>query len=219
MSLSIGVPANSMASNPSSTPGTPRSKYSGQASPISKVYEFEFLFERLPLGLILKTKSAVTIVSGFVNVAASRDGKIRIGDEVIRINDIIIEGLKPSLIHSVVSKALCPITITFRRRAKGSEIDLLSLSRSDSWTGEGRPEDGINTLIANSHNISSLMDNLHETITNAQKQFGLQAEAVNNIMAEVNMDTLVKSYSEMTTRLSAIVEKVRTLESVDVQLD
>lgn len=177
------------------------------------LYEFEEIFSKLPLGLVMSYKkdTKAVVVSGF-NTIGSSHGFIIIGDELLYINETKVEGMKSKAFLKVVNAASCPITIKFRRRipkVKGDEGILRNLDRKDLLDRyrifsdeESRNYNLIERIRSNGDMISSLL---------REMQTGLnKTEQTNSSINSIDHDR-ISEYESKLVRLLERFQRIRVL--------
>ena len=117
---------------------------------------FEATFNQKPLGLILSYRhdKQVAIISGFEWLAASLDGALLKGDEIIACAGINVDGFSREDVANRIRIAACPITLRFRRRLHGvnsSDSKLISYSFLDNANNKTK-----SILMNESYNIGDV---------------------------------------------------------------
>eukprot|EP01041_Mallomonas_annulata_P008755 gene8755-18107_t len=87
---------------------------------------FEIVYKSKPIGIRLSynREKKVPVVFGFESIAASVHGRVRIGDEIISVNETLLENMKFKEASYIMWKLSAPICMRIRRpRAISSFID------------------------------------------------------------------------------------------------
>lgn len=184
----------------------------------SNYYEYEETFQKLPLGLVMshKKSSATLCVTGFVNIAASRDGRILVGDELIRVNGVSLEDMKSKAVLKVINASTCPLTIHFRRRLLDhmkydSDFELPAKTRMPEDPEEGHSNATPESIQANASTISSMVTEINQISLKMKGLTGVGNDAIKSINFS-KLSSFRDASAGLGYRLDIALEKLEMLE-------
>jgi hypothetical protein len=188
------------------------------SSPNPNFYEYEETFQKLPLGLVMshKKNSAALCVTGFLNIAASRDGRILVGDELVCVNGISLEDMKSKAILKVINSSSCPLTILFRRPIVNHLIhDLDYELPRKTRISSNSPHDVSNATIeniqTNASAISSMIADINNMTIKMKDVTGVGNDAIRNINFG-KLSSFRDASAGLGYRLDIALEKLEMLE-------